>query len=411
MMHHTRSIPVLIAAWLATAGSQRALADRVTYLTTSLEIRTGEIVGMSESALIVQHGENAPVRIPTDRIASVDAEGARFGTLPAMPDWAEANRVFIDLIDGQRMVFDIGPSDDPGVLTGTAQGFGPARIPLERVLRIARPGAPVVTEPTLTDRVVLTNGDELTGFVASIGAEVGIENDNGTVTTIGLDRIESLRLANPPELEPGVFVSDSSGKLLRARTFEVQADRSVRVTADAAALGVESNGEDEVVYLLRGVLFTGATIAHEGVGVVPLASIEPDGHEPTGDRSWTQAPVARAGVTPPASIGDVFLPAPASVRYPVPRGAARFACEIEHRGGDWTDCTAAAFAERRDGSRVALGTVAVSAIKHPAGTTAGAIIGDLPGDTVAVVLEVNPGRYGAVQDAVVFRDARLLVAD
>jgi hypothetical protein len=74
--------------------------------------------------------------------------------------------------------------------------------------------------------------------------------------------------------------------------------------------------------------------------------------------------------------------------------------------GAWTDCVARVEAELADGARVVLGEHRLTQENPGAEINA-----ELPAGTRAIVLVVDPGRYGAVQDGVVFVSPRVLLAN
>jgi len=379
-----------------------ASAEQAAFLRTDLSIGSGEIVSIDGSWLTVEDPSGSAGRVPLDRIDRVDVRNAGHRPPP------ETGRYFVDLVDGQRLIVDVSESPDPESLTGRAAGLGPVSIPIERIRLVSAAAPEQHAPPPAADRVTLLNGDVLTGFVASLGAEVVIESDSGATTTIGLARARSIELANPPEppARDAVFVSDTSGSVIIAREFSVGPDLTFTVETDAAALGVASNGAERVAYKPEHARFVSLSVRRVASSIVGIGDLQPDSVEPTGGRRWTPDPVNAAPDTPPR-IADVFLPAPAAVRFELPRGAVRFATGVSHRGGPWTDCTASVFVETRAGVRVGLGQRRITSESEPAEP----IEAELPADAVAIVFEVDPGRYGAIQDAVVFVKPRVVVRD
>lgn len=399
-----RSIPMLA---LFAAAACHAHADTAVFLTTDLSIGSGEIIAITEDTLTLMDPSGATERIPMDRISRIDAS-----VIPATATERPGLR-FVELTDGQRLAIEITDSPDPDALAGRSPALGRVTIPLERVRSISG-DQPSDTPRDIrqdTDHVTLTNGDVLAGFVAAMGTEITIESDNGVLNTIELARVRSVRLANPAD-EPArvsVLVHDSLGNALLARSFSVAPDGSLSVQADAAPLGLASNGEDRIEYQPDATRFVALSVRRPDARVIPLVNLMADPARATGDRRWTPSPEALTNATPP-HIPDLFMPAPASVRYEIPRGAYRFAAELAHRGGPWTDCVASIHAELRDGTLVTLGTQPIDAATRP-GDQIGSIHADLPENTRALIFEVDPGAYGAVQDAVVFSRPRLRVRD
>lgn len=396
-MPRRRLIPVLMA--LGLTGAARAEFD-ARVLTDDLAIRHTRIVELNDTTLTVRHFDGATERIPAERLsAAVAIDQAR----PALPGDAASGVVFVELTDGQRLLGTLGVSDDPDAIVLEARGLGRARLPLERVRRVARPGAAwrVADEPA--DAVLLTNGDRLTGFVASLGAAVTIELDAGPTTTVTMDRVAEVRLANPSEPSPGTLVGDDRGVVLRAESLRVASDGAMTLTTRPAPLGLESGGEDTVAYDPGRARFAGLTTAGAG-GVVALGTGEPPPVTPTGGRRWTPDPVTIDAPDPFLALPSVHLPAPGELVYPLPPGADRFACTLGVRPGDWTDCVVRIEAVAPDGTRTTLGTARLNRDNDGA-----AIESDLPARAVSLAITIDPGEHGAVQDAVTIGQPRLRV--
>ncbi|MFK7884592.1 MAG: hypothetical protein AB8F26_10470 [Phycisphaerales bacterium] len=409
MLKRYHSILIPFAACLGLVSQAVATTDTAVFFINDLTIERGVILSMSPENLILSDDSTGQRIVPFADLVSIGIENESLNTLPNFSEQDSNEQVFVDLIDGQRLVIEIADSRDSAALYGAVSGFGPASIPLERILRITRPGDQAEPSLTETDRIILTNGDELTGFIATLGKTIKIESDSGAITTVELTRAQSVHLANPAETVQGLFLTDTTGTRLLARTFRVDGDRAFRATIDAATLGVDSNGEDEVVYTRNGVKFVSAARVVSQSSIIPLANIQPSDVQPTGDRRWTPSPERTSSTTPPIFIPDIRLPAPATVRFPIPRNADRFACEVAHTGGAWTDCVAIVLAESRDGSLTTLGRVRLSANDSTPWQQAGEINVALPNGTVSIILEVDPGAFGAIQDSVLFGKPRLRV--
>jgi hypothetical protein len=394
-----RAIPVLalIGSVLAPAG-----AAPVRLLLDDLTLRTAELTEIADRAAVVRTGEDRPERIPLAGLIALSAGAPP--TLPDFPVMSPATRVFVELVDGQRIAVDVEPSDQDEVLAGAAPGLGDARIPLERVARVARPGAPWRAPAPITDTVLLTNGDELLGFVLAVGPLVSIEADSGAVSEVPLDRVREIRLANPPAPSPGMLVTDDRGVTLAARSLEVGADAALTLRTDPGPLGIDSRGEDAIAYDRPDARIAALrTDAGSAPGVTALSAIVPESVEPTGARRWTPGPQPRPDADPAIGLGDVHMPAPAEAAYPVDPGATRFACDVRAAApGEWTDCIVRVLARTADGARVVLGEHRLTR-DNPSGV----VRADLPENTRAIILVVDPGAHGAVQDAVTWEAPRI----
>ena len=382
-----RTIRTPITALLLALGAGVACADTpVRVLTDDLRLERAELVEMDEAGAVLRR----------------DGRPQRVALGPA------ASRVFVELTDGQRLIVDIDRSEDPEAIVGRVIGLGRGRIPLERVARIARPGAAWHAESPRADVVRLANGDVLTGFVDSIGESVSVETDAGGTAVVPLAGVAEIRLANPPEPAPGLLVTDDQGVALIARTLTVDADARLTLTTDPGVLGVDSRGEDTIAYERVNARLIGLRTVGDAA-VLALGAIAPDAVRPTGGRRWTPAPERRSDDDPMTALPDVRMPAPASATYPLPAGTRfdRFACAVSPaRPGPWTDCTARAFALSADGTRTLIGEQRITAA-----TADAPIAGPVPPGTRAIILEVDPGASGAVQDAVTFLAPRVRAGD
>lgn len=394
-------VRALIPVFVALAGRAVAAdAPTARYETTALELGSATIQELTDQGAVLRPAEGPVRRLPLSSIVALSL-GTPPPTLPPLPPDAW----FVELVDGQRLAVRPAPADNPDALSAQALALGPARIPLDRVARLARPGDTWDAPTPANDTVTLTNGDELTGFVASLGATVSIELTSGSVTGVPLERVASVRMANPRVPEPGTLVTDDLGITLLATTFAVAGDGALTITTQPAPLGLDYRGEDAVSPDRSGARLLALRVTGDGARVRPVGDTQPARVTPTGGRRWTPDPVVRPDADPFLGVPDVFMPAPAEGVYPLPAGADRLALRVRAEGGPWTDCVARVLAELRDGSRVQLGSF------HLEGSSgAGDLSVDLPTGTRSLVFTVDPGRYGPVQDAVVFEHPRVRVA-
>lgn len=392
-----RSIPVLLVA-AGLAGPVASAQDMVRVLTEDLRLSEGMLVEMDETALVIRDADGRSVRIPTDDLSALSM-GRSGAQLPELPSPAP-ERLFVELTDGQRVVIDLAASDDPDALVGTVLGLGAARLPLDRVARLARSGADWHAPTPDADEVHLTNNDRLTGFISRVGPIVAIEHADGRVSEVPLDRVREVRLANPAQVTPGLLVTDNLAVTLRVHTLRVGSNAVLGITTGAQSLGVDSRGEDAIAYERPGARLAGVRSFDPSTAVhVPSA---PASVSPTGGRRWTPDPVRAPAGDPHLGLNDWTLPAPAEVVLDLPTGTDRFAATLSARGGVWTDCMVSILVEDGTGARTLLA-------EHPL-TASGPGVPlslDLPTATRRLVVSVDPGRFGAVQDSVVLTAPRL----
>jgi hypothetical protein len=388
----------LIPALALLAGIPASAQTPVRVLHQDLRLDRFHLLAIDDAGVQLRDDDERTARVPLTALIALSAGGP--DTLPAVPGEPSGMRVFVELVDAQRLVVDMTDSDDPESIAGVAMGLGACRIPLERITRIARPGAAWRTDTPTDDVVLLTNGDRLSGFVASIGTEVAIESADGAIARVPFARVREIRLANPPSA-PGdahaPLVTDDLGITLRARSFSVDLSGQPRLMIGPGPLGLDSRGEELVTYDRPSARLMGVRHAPE-TSMLALNTVTPERITPTGDRRWTPDPVARPDTDPVLPLGDIHMPAPAEATYPVAPGATRFACTVRAaRPGTWTDCIARVHAVSASGTRTLLAEHRLTRAIASAEITA-----DLPANTRAIVLEVDPGAHGAVQDAVDF---------
>lgn len=391
----------LIPALALLAGAPAFAQTPVRVLHQDLRLDRAHLLAIDDAGVQLRSADDRTARVPLADLIALSAGGPEtLPAIPIIPSEASASRVFVELVDAQRLVIDITDSDDPESLAGTALGLGACRIPLERIARIARPGAAWRADTPTDDVVLLTNGDRLSGFVASIGAEVAIESADGVIARVPFARVREIRLANPPAAQGdshAPLVTDDLGITLRARSLSINLSGQPRLMVSPGPLGLDSRGEDLIAYDRPSARLMGVRHIPDP-STLALNTITPDRITATGNRRWTPDPVARPEADPVLPLGDIHMPAPAEATYPIAPGAARFACTIRAaRPGAWTDCIARVHAVSANGTRTLLAEHRLTRASPSADIAA-----DLPANTRAIVLEIDPGAHGAVQDAVDF---------
>jgi hypothetical protein len=79
------------------------------------------------------------------------------------------------------------------------------------------------------DVVVLANGDQLHGLVATIGENVELERTDGMTVTVPLERVRSVALVNPPKPREGTHVWLIPGDEVSIESFRFDAGTGLRV--------------------------------------------------------------------------------------------------------------------------------------------------------------------------------------
>jgi len=184
----TVCIPVLVLAASASATSvviERDLTRASARGVASWSDRGVEVVTPEDALRLALPGEALAV-----------TAGEMGGVAPA------AGAGWVDLVDGQRLVGSPSGTPSDGESVGwEMESFGEVWAPLERVRRVVMPrsDADAASEAgrdggwasrvdPLSDAVLLTNGDVLSGFVLSVEEEVAVERGDGSVSRAPLER-------------------------------------------------------------------------------------------------------------------------------------------------------------------------------------------------------------------------------
>lgn len=350
----------------------------------------------------------------------------RFVALTASPRWLgdldSSSRADphpwqrIDLIDGQRLVGVLEP-DRPGgdeSLVWHLPTIGRLVIGLERVATIvlgplADPLADHDDAGVTSDRIVLLNGDVMAGFVARIGPRVVIEQD-GNSQQIPIERIARITLANPLEVASSPLVWLADGSVLAVDGFGAM--DGARATIMLSVVTDAEDGSSSPVHVpLVPVAVAvdleriGAVLFEPGA-VVPLGSMPLIDAVPLGDRRWS----ADVQIEPASGVllgaSDIALPGPMRVRWALPAGATRvaFDAELAEAMRGWGDCWLVVLEADTRGLTNQLARQRLWADEP---TTR--INEALSPNARTLIIEVQQGEFGPIQDRVVLHRPLVLV--
>lgn len=313
----------------------------------------------------------------------------------------------ITLHDGQAIRGSILESDLPEELAlqliAGKSVHGEAHIPLEHVLRIEDQDAPSMRVELRDDLLIARNGDRFEGFIESIGPSVRMSLNNGSEIEIEAARLASMHIANDPEQIEGVYLTFSDREQLRVLGFVVSSSQSIRVRVDTDSLGLADTGSNE--WRFDAGSMTGLRVLDDQASVVALSTLDPSSVEPMGDRVWAQRPtVINEHAGHPALMG-LDLHSPVRVSYALPVGATRFACVLEAPIERWTDCVARVQVVTPSGTRT-LGEHRLRAQSASAELNL-----QLPRNAESLVIEIDPGEYGPIQDRVLMLCPRVLIGE
>lgn len=414
----------------------------------------------------------------------------------------------LELIDGQRIGGGLKVAEDDGaprspddVLWETGM-FGEMSVKLDVVRRIRFTPAPAVatapagsrlppgvtnllqppapTQPPAkvekpdplpaakADRVMLINGDHLSGFIEQIGPTVTIDAEGRKVDT-PIAQVSEIRLLNEARLPKGTRLWLSGGTVIDAARLTAEGPKSAVARADTVRVELSSDTwrsvraakpdgartktteADGGQPVPRGVTVSAppaeAPAAILGVArflaivphvesLVSLASRPVTRQEATEGRSWfepvrhswfgsplTEAEGATAqgvrsegssptAVRPPMGAADIELPGPMLVEWSIPPAATRIAgwAELPRDCWTWGHCTVVLSLEPGAGAsaaRVELLRETLSS-EHPTAEFSVAIEPAAATAVRTIRVEVLSGERGPIQDRVLLRRVLLM---
>lgn len=432
----TRSVPALLPALVLAAAfthacaaqesarspwfAQRILIDR------ELKSRAVKMVGLDASSISILDVGGLIRSEPADKYLAIitpgpvtqaialDDRAATIGAaeIPGFLPWSpgEPDRVdLLTLVDGQRLTGhpDGREAAPDQFITWTHPSFGPLRVSLESVKRIDVGPASVFSLPagaaSRNDLLLLANGDQMEGFVAAATDPLLVEI-NKKAMSLPWSRVKSVLFAAPVQRPSGAMVWLADGTVLRVSSITSAPGKRVRlVPALASGAASEHPGDAPSISVSFAAL---AAIAFESMAIVPLSGLPvADIAGQTGDIS----PVARvdAGLDQPLFAGTIEFARPGTAAWQLPAGAARLAfhAELPPDCWSWGDCELVLSVNTPGGPSTELARQHLSAehseaeinvpIDAPAGST--------------LVIRVDEGAYGPIQDRVILRRGLLRV--
>jgi hypothetical protein len=322
------------------APPRRPEAFARTVILQDLSARTGRLHALDATRVSLVDPGGIIVSTPAAEVFAVVMPPVQRGDGPgraAIDAWRDVSLLdevpqgVMRLIDGQSFpgVLSSEPSEPDRVRWAGRVG-GLLSVPLERVAAMQlRPVAMPLCDGT-SDVLLLTNGDRVEGFLASVGPLVTIEV-GGSPTTIESGRVAAASLANPAKAATGTWVWLASGAVCRVTALSLGQDGRGELTLEAGggkAVSVEA-GE------VRAVVF-------EASALRTLAQSTPRVTSSDADRPWTPPPVVGDPALALLGAADIELPGPMTVTWALP-GAVRIAgtVELPEAARLWGDCDVA----------------------------------------------------------------------
>jgi hypothetical protein len=322
----------------------------------------------------------------------------------------------VETTDGQRLLARLGETDTDDQIELTLVGGQRVRVSVEDIASVTSPRAVFGSPPSpapdgqaIDDVVELTNGDVVSGFVASLGTHVSIEVE-GRAQQIPLADVARVRLANPRRAGSGTRVWLDDGTILGAGPITSAGEALITfdlTLGRPSGAGSEADLETSVRVPLSRV--AGIVFDAGSSGVRPLASMRPEAYAPTGDRRWTPAPITGDGSQAVLGAATIELPGPMRVRWALPEGARRLAgvATLGETPGPWADCSVSVLLSA-GGETIEL---ARARLRPSQGDLAFNV--ELPdalaGEARSLEVRVDAGAYGPIQDRVLLERVLLLV--
>ncbi|TVQ33376.1 MAG: hypothetical protein EA376_02455 [Phycisphaeraceae bacterium] len=378
---------------------RRVLVDR------ELEMRTIRLLSLTSDAIVYEDEQGRRRQATVGGFVALLPTAPAYGSRPRSADAFDhdASPGSIELIDGQRFPGEHAPTGgDEEMVVWTHPVFGRVSVALDRVaevvldagvhrqLRAERAGRP--RSELVNDELLLINGDTLSGFVISLGDPIEIEID-GAVVSLAPERVASVRLAGTDEPMSGLVVWLEDGSVAVVTSMERGAEGAISLrlaTGQSAGVPIES---------VRAMAFDAGRIR-------ALASYAPVEEKPIGRRVLLSG--VRSLVNPldaPVELNapDIEFPGPMEARWLLPGGVRRFAAiaELPLDAQPWGDCE---LVIKIDGEEK---------LRERLWSGSPRLEFSLPFEVSdrarEMIVIVDPGRYGPVNDRVILRRPLLLV--
>ncbi|MBL8759767.1 MAG: hypothetical protein JNL50_00550 [Phycisphaerae bacterium] len=379
---------------------ERVLIDRALSRST---VRVTGFAGASVSYVMGEAWPSGTVRTrQLSDVAAIVGAGER-------PEPARAGTVVVELVDGTRLLGTLEPTGDPdrGEVRGTAIGTVP--LGLDHLSRLvfddgaAGSAGGSGSAPSDSDVVELANGDRLEGLVVSLFPLV-VEDvrDAGKKTELSADRVRRVVMSNARREGGHSRVWLRDGSIVNIETFVKGEGGVLAGRASVSGMPVDGPGPSLVVAPER-VL----ALVMSGTELVALSDVAVAAYRPGMGRRWAPGPsvvggVAGGGVSGGGALGgDIELCGPMTAEWELPKGAARFSAGVELAAGARAlgECTLVVEWGGKEIARLELGGERWS----------GEVVAALEGGPGRLVMRVESGGRGPVQNRVVLRQAMVLM--
>jgi len=346
------------------------------------------IIGLDDTGLAYFDADRVRRTAPLRAFVQVRAIAGRAAQTPDAAG-------MVELTDGQALTGQwAGANESGNALRWEHPALGVVDLPLTSIGRVRLADRPApMPDAEVGDVVVLSNGDRLTGFVESVGADAITITPADADAPIDLpaDRLAGLSLANPPaaaSAAPYLLVLDDGSRI--AATDLTWLEQTLTFTpalARDAGRGLTLPAER----LVR------IDAAGSGRVLRPLA---------TAPMALTAGGEVFGVPYPPRADGEtITLHAPATVRFTLPDGAQRLAATVR------LDLPAALSEDRRRLAdctlRIDHGQAQPTVIELSAEQPESRLNLPLTGGTLQIT--AAEGEFGPILDRIALTDALMLV--
>lgn len=402
---------MLLTALLCGTAAGQSLRGAWVVCTRDLVLRETLIDHADERELVLRSEYGIRSRIPMDDVLFMvlaDSSDSLAADIAGAPLPAQSPVRLVYLTDGQIVRGTILEAELPEQLAFSLIAgrniHGEAHLAIERVLRITDVQAASQQEelgPLRDDTLITRTGDEIVGFIEGIGPMTRFSLSQGADLDIETSRLSEIRFANEREVSPGIYLSLSDHETLRAAVFEYDNQQPITIDVDTAAIGLDDTGNSTWIFDTNSL--RSLSVINPLQQIVSLSEIDPQRIEPTGDRDWAPTPVLLDQTSAHPALASIDLRSPMRVHYALPMGSTRFACDFQAPIQEWTDCVVRVIAQTGRTDSMLLEQ------RLNASTPSAELNVSLPAGTTTLVVEIDPGVHGPVQDRVLMHQPRLLV--
>ena len=331
------------AAVVVPAAAQGSAEDglrRVLLIERDLDLLRGELLALDEQEATIRVDGVETTRPLSDLLGLVRLEAS----VPA-----DGASPMVEFIDGRRIVgvFDprLGAAAEEDRVSWSSDYLGTLSIPLEEVasMRLRRGAAiPRLAADAAGDRLLLSNGDAVEGFLASMGSEIVVEPMEGEPLTLEAIRVASIALLNPRVAAEGMSLWTSSGSVVEAEAVRME---DPQVNFSSLRSGEVTIPLDEL-----------SAICFDERAFVPLARLTPAVSSPSDLPGAVESP---AVAEPGAALGlsDVQFRGPVRAVYVLEgrTGIFRAEAEVPAESRLWADLSLVVRVDGREAARHELG--------------------------------------------------------